>query len=285
MTTRASQEAVYVHLGLSRAASTFLQTEVFPKFRGIVCFPKRDYRHRMEVLSRARGKRVLFSHEGISRRRERLEALQRDLPDCHPILVLRRQDRWLASRYKYQLHKRGYLPFESFLERFEREVETGDREPAYFAPYLERLEKSFGKRPLVVLHEELIAEPWGAIRILADGVGARIDEDDFQLRSLNASLKDEELQILRRMDTRVGYRRRSRGPGLRRRLENALRDARVGVASLVAATRRASGQQEKLAIAPPEQLEALRERYAEDWAACLSYVWQDRELLIDPEAP
>jgi len=237
------------------------------------------------VLSRARGERFLFSHEGISGRRERLEALQRDLPHCHPILVLRRQDHWLASRYKYQLHTRGYLSFESFLEGFERDVESGEREPAYRAPYLDRLETNFGKRPLVILHEELIAEPLGAIRILADGVGARIDEDDFQLQRLNTSLKDEELQILRRMDTRFGCRRKPRHRGFRGRLERGLRDARVAVASLVAATRRTSGQQEKLAIVPPEQLEALRERYAKDWAACLAYVRQDRELLIDPEAP
>ena len=78
MTTLPKQEAVYVHLGLSRAASTFLQTEAFPKLRGIVCFSKRD-------------------------------------------------------------------------------VEAGEREPAYFAPYLDRLETNFGKRPVVIFHEELTA--------------------------------------------------------------------------------------------------------------------------------
>jgi len=279
------QPTIYVHLGLSRAASTFLQREVFPKFRGIVCFAKREYRHRNEVLSHARGERFLFSHEGISRKRERLEALHRDFPRCRPILVLRRQDRWLASRYKYQIHKRGYCSFDLFLERFEEEVERGEQEPACFAPYLDRLETSFGRRPLLLFHEELVADPLNAIRILAEGVGARIDEGDFQLRQLNASLKNGRLQALRRLDTRFAYHRRPRRPGLRRRLDKGLRDTRVAAASLVAALRPTSGQQDEASIVPPEQLEALRKHYAADWAACLDYARRDRELLIHPEPP
>jgi len=285
MTALGEQRTIYVHLGLSRAASTFLQQEVFPRFRGITCFPKRDYRNRIEILSRSQGERFLFSHEGISRKPERLEALRRDFPQCQPILVLRRQDRWLASRYRYQLHKRGYCPFHVFLEHFEREVESGEREAAYFAPYLQRLEKAFGRRPLLLLHEELIAEPLSAIRILAEGVGAQIDEHDFQQRQLNASLSDERLLALRRFDTRFGYHRRARHSGIGEHFDKALRDARVVVASLIAALLPSSSRENRPSMIPPEELDAVRSRYAADWAACLDYLRRDRELLIAPDPP
>ena len=283
MTARTEQPTIYVHLGLSRAASTFLQQEVFPKFRGIVCFPKRDYRNRVEVLSRSRGDRFLFSHEGISRKPERLEALERDFPHCRPILVLRRQDHWLASRYRYQLHKRGYCPFQVFLENFEREVERGERESPYFAPYLQRLEKRFGRRPLLLLHEELMADPTGAIRILAQGVGAQIDEDDFRPRRLNASLSDARLKALRHFDSRFGYRRQNRDPGSGLKLDKVLRDARVVVASLLTTLRASSTPEEGSRIIAPEDLHALQDRYAADWASCLEYLRQDRKLLIPPD--
>jgi len=275
------KRTVFVHLGLSRAASTFLQRQVFPKFRGIVSFPKQDYRNRMELLAQTPGQRFLFSHEGISRRRERLQTLQRDLPSCRPILVLRRQDQWLASRYKYQLHKRGYCPFEVFLERFERDAEHGECEPAQFAPYLEQLEKSFGNRPLVLLHEELLAEPVAAIQLLADGVGAKVNMADLQLKQLNASLSDRRLQALRSFDTRFSYRRRRSGSVLAQRIDKGFRDIRVGVADLLARARPSRAAQHS-SLVPPDQLEALRERYASDWEACLEYLQRDRELLIGP---
>ncbi len=118
---------IYIHVGLHRTGTTFLQKYVFPKIRGIKYYDRYNrYRIRNFLLSIEdnENKPVLISDEGLSNYNytdheecsaykiaDRLHTL---FPSAKIIVVFRKKEEWIKSLYNYYVKIGGDKDFESW---------------------------------------------------------------------------------------------------------------------------------------------------------------------------
>ena len=87
---------IFFHVGVGRAASRWLQEQVFPRFRGVRYVPRTGFRQSPNVISRADDLPVLVSRQlGYREFTPSVAWFAREAPDARPILILRRHDEWL----------------------------------------------------------------------------------------------------------------------------------------------------------------------------------------------
>jgi len=149
---------LYLHLGLPKAASSYLQQTVFPRLKGICYYPKPYFKRFPEILEKGAHSRYLFSTEMFGRLEERARRIAEQFPDAGIVLVCRRQDRWIRSRYKYYLWKSGNMEFREFFD-IHKDEGYWKRSSLFFSPSIEELAARFRHPPLVLFQEDLEKDP------------------------------------------------------------------------------------------------------------------------------
>ena len=81
---------IFYHVGLGKAASTYLQDRVFPKLENIRYVPRDRYRGYQKLIERSEDPRYLISREAAYRLNQRLDEFAAFKADARIILVLRR---------------------------------------------------------------------------------------------------------------------------------------------------------------------------------------------------
>lgn len=262
----------FFHIGMHKTASTFLQQRVFPKLQGIHFVPKRDYARARRTIRDSGHARVLLSDECQVSTHAKIDSLQAAFPEARVIIVVRRHDRWAASKYKYYVRKGGTLSPERFF--------GFDGDPVFdvtqfdFVATLRYVEERFGRPPFVVLQEELQVAPEESIRLIAAHLGARIDLSSVNMSRVNAAYSDRQLRAL------LAFNRRWRKPAVRppgnlRRKLRPRRLLRYLVPMLAQFGRKEPGLQP---VVPTDLLARIRERYRDNWQGTLDYVRAQRPL-------
>lgn len=264
-----AQKEVFLHVGLGKAASTYLQQKVFPRLRGVRYIPRRRYARAAEIIAAGPPGKYLVSREfGLEFERKVSEFAQR-CPTASPIIVLRRHDEWIASQFRRYVKNGWHRSFEAFFDR-ERDVGLWKRSDLEFFAKLRLLEAQFGRPPLVLFHEVLRHEPLRFIDSLADHMGARWDQRRVSLDPVHRSYNDKQLRFMRSA-SRIIFRHR----GVRAYQEETRvgRRARMLVCYAVLAVGRvvpaAWVSEEPLIRA--ETLAGIRDDYREDWQRCLDF--------------
>ena len=151
---------LFIHVGLQKTGTTFLQNNVFPKWKDL-CYVQHgaSFEH---LLRMDETKTNLVSREGFSGpifasheyRDFILKKLSNFFPHARILISFRRHDSYLVSCYKQYLHKGGTLPFERF---FDIENDRGfiRRDDFLFRRKIESIEKHFKREPFVFLYEEI----------------------------------------------------------------------------------------------------------------------------------
>lgn len=105
---------IYFHLGLPKAASTFLQKMIFPNLQNIEFGGKRDfYTYRESVPNNPK----LFSTEKDNGLLEELDLIKAKFPQAKILIVFREPSDWMVSKYKYYLRKHGHLHANAYYQR------------------------------------------------------------------------------------------------------------------------------------------------------------------------
>jgi len=174
---------LYLHIGLQRTGTTFLQTKVFPYidelnlvdferhsknkyvFRGDILIKtmmqnieKYDVDHvRSKVHNRMRDDKVnLISEENINcgmwmredKRFDRINIVKKAFPDAKIIFGTREKADLLVSWYNKYVICGGVLEFDDFVDKF-LNINVLDYEP-----YIQRLYELYGKNKVYVYHYE-----------------------------------------------------------------------------------------------------------------------------------
>ncbi|MYH08919.1 MAG: hypothetical protein F4143_01900 [Gemmatimonadales bacterium] len=271
---------VFFHVGAGRAASRWLQERVFPHFRGVRYVPRTRFRQSANVVRRGGDLPVLVSRQlGYREFLPAVEWFARAAPAARPILVLRRHDEWLRSVYLREIKELRYVPFEAFID-FERDEGVRPRSSALFRGRIRVLEDHFAHRPLVLFFDQLIEDPRGFVRTIADYVGASYDEARISFRPSNRSYRDRQYRFLREVGRRWPVKRREElGPAAARWLR--VRSRRLAWHAGVALGRVVPER-----ILSPEpllteaQLARARAFYETDWEACVDYARRHNPGLI-----
>lgn len=151
---------LYLHIGLQKTGTTFLQKAVFPRWKGINYLPTDN----LEKLLRIEDDEInLLSREGLSgknwssdtERRRNISNLAKHFPQARIILSFRRHSDFILSSYKQYLQRGGFEDFEHY---FDIQSNQGfmKREDFLYRTKLETVLGCFEEAPFVILYSQII---------------------------------------------------------------------------------------------------------------------------------
>ena len=281
--TQKQNKSIFFHVGLPKAASTFLQRNVFPNFNGIHFIKKHDFKHRDRIIENPSCHKILMSIE-LNLDAEGGMAKLRDVaakyPHAYPIIVLRKHGSWLKSKYKYYLRKHGDQQFDDYFDLNGDGVLELDN--LLFYPKLKLLESLFTHEPLVIFQEELKENPLAIIDMLADFMDATYKNQDIQIRHVKKSYSSRQLKAIRRFNRLYQYDHSSiRSKSLKFIYKKFSGFLLHSIAYIAWAFPYRTNHKEPLI--PQRKIQKVDEAFREDWDQCIRYVSKQRKLLFPAE--
>ena len=266
-----SEYQIFYHVGLGKAASTYLQNRVFPKLKDIRYVPRDRYRGYQKLIERTRDQRYLISREAAYRLNQRLDEFAAFKTDARIILVLRRHDRWIASHYRRYLKNGGSMDFERYADLDSPEPLVWGEQRMRFMPMIEAIESRFNSTPLVLFHEDLKTDPFSLVDQICTFTGARYQREQIDLSVVHSSWSDDQLKVTRQVGKRFFSEipEANEHPGLhrvQRRLKLWTCYSILGAAKLVP-----KALLDPSPLIHPDSLDRIRNHFAEDWHACHQY--------------
>ena len=270
------KQDIYFHVGLPRTASTFLQRKVFPQFGGIRYVKKHDFKKHHQIIADATQHVLLSSEIDIGKGRPNANKLfdfAENYPEAKIILVLRRHDKWIASKYKYHIRKNGRLTFSEF---FNLEKNNGffRKEHLEYRKIIDLLESLFQHKPLVMFQEEFKSAPAKSLQYLATYCNADFDYAQVKASGVNAAFTVKQLQFLLKFNRRFAFDESQHGK-IRKKI-------RAGIIHTLAFVSGAFVRNENMKepLISKEELKSIRQAYEQDWQACLNYAASQRKLFF-----
>jgi hypothetical protein len=225
---------LFIHVGLPKTGTTFMQEHVFPAFTGIKFLGKAKSVSIDDMLADDRRKYLMSSEhllgcpflidgEWAATFRSNAVRLAERFPQARILLSLRKHEGLLSSYYKEHISKPNRPRYPTLPEYFDVENDKGmvRRQDLRFRDLVGHLERCFGRPPFVFFQEE-IRDRFPAL--LAD-LAAYLDEpvpvlaDGLAKKTVNPGVNYYQaklLVLLNRLDSRMS---RIRGlPTLHNRL-------------------------------------------------------------------
>jgi len=107
---------IYFHIGLGKAASTFLQYQFFPNLEGIKYLQRGKYSKYKKHISNCIETKILISREMDNQLFDEVGKFFENYPHAKIIVVFRRHSAWLLSQYKRQVKNGFDKSFEAFID-------------------------------------------------------------------------------------------------------------------------------------------------------------------------
>jgi len=272
-----SQKQFFAHIGMHKTASTFLQKNIFPAFENIHYIKKHDYFKKDTLVKRSSSQKFLFTNECESSQEDRIERLHRLFPHSKIILVLRRHDRWITSKYKYSLRKGKGLTFREYYDCYYKPGQPNAHE-LQFMHTISVIQKYFPTPPLILFHEEIVKNPQAVVDLLAEYMGVSVNKKKLSFSRVNAAFSEKQLQWLFRYN-RFFYRQNQKkdsrkGVMKKLRLKALTRHMFVALAHFFPS--RANFQP----LVETTLLSDIRKLYEDDWNDAQNYAALKRLLLF-----
>lgn len=263
------ETVVYFHVGLGKTGSTHLQKKVFPRLTGIHYIHSSKYRRSPTIINRRSEPAFLVSREFDQQFYDEVNWFARYFPSAYPIIVLRRQDKWIASQYR-RFVKNGYRgSFSSFLDLEGDEGYFKIRE-LFFLPKINFLQHTFGHEPLVLFQEDMKHNPEFFYNRIMEYTRSSAGPGIHSSGTTHSSYSEKQLKFLRKFSSRLDLRKGSKATtplyGIRLIGVKLLR-----YAVLYAGKQVPGHWVPDKPLIQPEELEQVRLYYADDWQQCLAY--------------
>ncbi len=198
---------VYIHTGMGRTGTTFLQHKVFPKLKNIFFHPQVKYRKAVKVIQKGKYERYLVSGEAEYKKLEKhMKEFSSHFPDARPMIMLRRQDEWIASQHRRFIKSGHTLEFEAFFN-IDNDEAFWEREWLRFMGNIEILEKYYKHKPLVLFYDDMRKDPEGFILNLAEYMGTTVHLPDIDLSPKHASYNDKQLRAVFTVSKKISLRK------------------------------------------------------------------------------
>lgn len=196
---------LFLHVGLHKTGTTFLQNEVFPKWRGVKYIQWANLENFLRLESDAS---YLFSREGLSgqnwashqKREASLKRLAELFPDARILISFRKHSGYIVSSYRQFLQRGGTLDFEKY---FDIVADSGfmKQDDFRFRLKINAIEKYFHHRPFVFFHEEIHRQLGNLLSDIEGYIGGHAPAAaDVPNRRYNRSVGYYPAQILRRLN-------------------------------------------------------------------------------------
>ncbi len=261
---------IYFHVGLGKTGSTYLQYKVFPKFKNLHYIQRTNYAKSFDIIHKTNHKKYLVSNEFDRQFAYETDRISKAFPHAKIIMVLRRNDSWLASQYRRWV-KNGYpFTFEKFIDLDNDQGEWKQRD-AYFYPYIESVIKKFKRMPLVLLHDELLSNPTRFIQKIADFMGVEYNPEEISLRKVHTSYNKKQLLLRRKWNhTFAGTLPESKNKTIAF-FQGLFYVKPIRYGSLYLAKMWPKSKVPKEELTTERQLERIRKFYQADWEKCVAF--------------
>lgn len=263
------QQEIYVHLGLPKTASTFLQVIAFPQLEGIQYFRKRKFKHFAELAKNSTERKILFTTESDRGFDKKLNLVIENFPKAKIILVFRRQDKWITSKYKYYIRKHGHLSFDEF---FNLEKNNGfwKKEELFFMRYIEAIRKVSSNRPLVLTFEELKNNHHKFIARIVHFLDIKLPHRKIENKIIKKAFSEKQLLLLRKFNNFYRYKELKTSSRFLNKVHYKYREFLLHIIAFFANFIPTYFTKRKILI-PEETLQQIEVFYRDDWEKIKSY--------------
>lgn len=198
---------IFFHVGTSKTGTTFLQHRIFQHFKGVHYLKGKRNRKAIPIIQKGEHPRYLLSDEFDRQFEEEVANFGRLFPQTRPIIVFRRHDSYIASQYR-RFVKNGYTG--SFKEFFDLKNDQGYFKIKHlnYSFQIEYLRKHFRGEPIVLIYEDLRADPLKFIQELAEALSVEVDPAKLNLNKKHTSYNEKQLKGIKALGRYINYRKR-----------------------------------------------------------------------------
>jgi len=183
--------SIFIHVGLPKTGTTFLQRKVFPKMDvNFICKENLATVNLSKKINLISDEELSFKIDmfGINKY-EVADRIHKLFPDAKIIVVFRDKESWLKSMYNQYLKSfyRPYMPFEKYKEIM---IKMGAFDFKKYEDYL----KTLFPEVLVLQFEDMKKDIYGFVSKICDFVG--VDMPEFDPKPINVSLNKKQLAFI-----------------------------------------------------------------------------------------
>ncbi len=274
------QPEIFIHTGMGKTGSTYLQYNVFPKLRGICYTQRTKFRKAPGIIDKGKYDRYLVSGEMEYKKLERhMAEFSARYPRAKPIIILRRHDEWIASQFR-RFIKNGYTW--SFNEFIALNTDENLQPSAWLNFYfnIEILEKYFSHKPLVLFYDELREDPGAFIGKLVTYLGAELEFSSVNLSPRHRSYNEKQLRAIYTVSKKINLVKNKSGKNKTLRvLKNLHKNVVRYLVILVAPLVPENWLSDDPVFPSRKALDDIRNAYREDWEKCHAYAAANNPVL------
>ena len=272
---------IFLHTGLAKTGTKFLQNKFFPKLKGIYYIPKPLYHKSQKIIQSTNYPRYLVSQEYDIQFEQEILRWSKFDPDTKVIIVFRRQDQWFKSEYKRYV-KNGFRG--SFTDFIDLKHDGGifKVKDGFYMSKIRFVEQHMNHPPFVLIYDELASEPLKFLRKLARFLDVQVDLDQIDLKPKHTSYSEKQLKVMKKIGLFFGvklikYDDDHRLHRFFQRLSQMLpRYPILYIARLVP-----DFLLDPEPLIPPQQLHELKDFYAQDWEQTQQYARQIQNFYLN----
>lgn len=197
---------VFIHIGLHRTGTTFLQKEVFPLLPGV------DYLYKpllQEVINYSSfHNKLLISDEGLigriwnAERNLLLQRLYNLFPEASIIVGFRKHNAWIRSTYSLYLRRGGTLTVDQFIQNDNEGILK--RRQLEFAELINQITQLWENPPFIYLMEEIQDNPMRMVGDLCKYMALDIADDiNFNSIPRNPGLNQKQQLFCKKLNKYV----------------------------------------------------------------------------------
>ena len=258
---------IFFHIGIERTATTYLQKKIFPHFQNIHYIPKNEYKNKDDIISQTNHERCLISYELPPDMEGELKQFAQQYPDANIIIVLRRQDQWIASQYKRYL-KNGQCSELKHLLDLKHDNGYWKKDQLCFYPKLQFIINLFQHEPCILFYENLKKDPLAFIKRIATFTGASYAPDTVPPKPFHVSYSEKQLLVLKML-------RKNKTPQINKPKQKSLKHKIINKTALIIrytiltlASLIPGFMLKEKKLIPPGTLSEIAEYYKNDWEKC-----------------
>tara|TARA_B100000965_G_scaffold386741_1_gene389291 strand:+ start:4176 stop:4982 length:807 start_codon:yes stop_codon:yes gene_type:complete len=192
----------YLHVGLPRTGTTFLQNSIFNNINDINFTLKPD----LNNFKIKNNQINLISDEGLlgnvwgNNRFISVEKIYKEYPEAKIIIGFRKHHKWVQSMYSLYLKRGGSLKVNEFLDL---EFNNGvlDKKQLDFSSLLKEIKNKFKYKPFVYFLEEIESKDNRLVSDLSNYLGIDIDSKKFNYTVKNKGLNSMQKELCRRINS------------------------------------------------------------------------------------
>ncbi len=261
---------VFYHVGMGRAASTYLQYDVFPFFKNVSYIQRTRFKYFSKIVKREKKDKYFVSREYDQQFEEEVKKFSIQFPKAHPIVVFRRHDGWIASQYRRFVKNGNHLTFKEFIDLQNDQGLFSIADLSYY-PKIQYLEKHFENKPLVVFYEEMIKNPFRFIDRIANFMNASYKKDDINLDKRHSSYNKNQIRAIYWVGNYFNIRKRRVFSNavlhfLWRIYLGSIRYSILYIAKILP-----DSMFDQSPLIDSNELKEVKEYFSEDWAKCIDY--------------